>query len=128
MLTTVLISIAFGALVALFVVFIREEYKNYQMKSFVNSIPKPLAASSFTKNDEEELKRIQKEIIEMVATPHRSVASKLEHFYESLKFQDQILNAIFQSTDNDNHVAITVALKNVMEKVQQKIESLRSND
>ncbi|EKP11730.1 MULTISPECIES: hypothetical protein [Leptospira] len=123
MLTTVLISIAFGALVALFVVFIREDYKNYQMKEFFKSFSVRLRPLN-----EEELKRIQQETIEMVANPHRSVAFKLESFLESLKFQDQILNAIFQSTDNDNHVAITVALKNVMETVQQKIESLRSND
>lgn len=50
MLTTVLISIAFGALVALFVVFIREEYRSYQMKKFFKSLSVQLRPS----NEEEQ--------------------------------------------------------------------------
>lgn len=120
MIATIFMSIAFGALIALIIVFSKEAYKDYQTSKLFKFAPAPFIPSK------EEEDRLKKEMIESFANSPGDLAFKLEGFLESLKFHDQLLDKMFQTDmDCEYHLSIASSLGRLMEKIESKIQNLR---
>ncbi|WP_249262250.1 hypothetical protein [Leptospira alexanderi] len=120
MITIIFMSIVFGALVSLIIVFSERVYKDYKTSKLFNFAPEPFISS---KEEEDKLK---KEMIETFVGSPGDLIFKLECFLESLKFHDQILDRMFQTDmDSEDHLAIGSTLGLLIGKIESKIKNLR---
>ncbi|ULH30417.1 hypothetical protein FH581_003650 [Leptospira weilii] len=121
MITTILISVLFGALVTLITAISKDIYRDYQIPKRIKS-----ALVVLSEEEEDELKR---EMIEDFVRAPGDLAVKLEGFLESLKFHDQILDRMFQTDmDSEDHIAIGSTFGLLMGRIRDKIKKLRQKD